>query len=92
MFIVKAQKIETVHPKAYHDGISKGYIKLANNPIPEQKNYLAGKGQIQYESKKIILQEKGISSRTMVFLVMNLHCRSGWRFTGGLFIKHKLLF
>ena len=92
MFIVKAQKIETVHPKAYHDGISKGYIKLVNNPIPEQKIILQEKGKSNTGAKKNFLQEKGISSRAMVFLVMNLHCRSDWRFTGGLFIKHKLLF
>ena len=51
MFIVKAQKIETVHPKAYHDGISKGYIKLVNNPIPEQKIILQEKGKSNTRAK-----------------------------------------
>ena len=59
MFIVKAQKIETVHPKAYHDGISKGYIKLVNNPIPEQKIILQEKGKSNTGAKKKFLAGKG---------------------------------
>jgi len=62
LFIVKAQKIETAHPKAYHDGISKGYIKLANNPIPEQKIIMQEKGKSNTRAKKFSCRKRAFQA------------------------------